>query len=172
MSDDATVRLRPAAPPRAQPDPGGVVLRILGWFLLVPGLCFLLLGLGLAADSWAFLGRAVETEAVVARLVESRGDGPLYAPVFAFKTAEGRLVEVTHDTATNPPAWTVGERLVLVYDPAAPGKAAPRTWLGLWLFATVFAGLGALLLAGGIACRIGARRILAGQAGAAQSAAA
>jgi hypothetical protein len=161
MSDDATVAIRPQA---TRPDPGARVLRIMSWLLGLAGLAFLLLGLGLLGRTTSFLGRAVETEALVARLVENRGADLLYTPVFAFKTPDGRLVEVTHSVATNPPAWGVGERVALLYDPEDPSRASPRTWLSLWLLPTIFTGLGVALLAGCVACRLGARRIVAGQA--------
>jgi Protein of unknown function (DUF3592) len=132
----------------------GETLRFQSWFLLVPGLAVLALAASLTLSTLSFLGRAVETDAVVARLERrvsrSASDGidrPAYFPVFAFTTAEGRRIEVVGSIGGDPPAWRGGETLRLLYDPRDPSVASPANPASLWFWEALW-GFAGLLLAG------------------------
>ena len=151
-NDDATVVLprpgaRPPGPvPPQRPSPGGLatLLRIVRWTSLVLALIFAAAGGIFALSTYDFVGRAVGAEAVVARLAERDGS---YAPVFRFRTAEGREVEIIHTVSSNPPMWRAGQTLRLLYDPQDPQTGAPDGWWSLWIMPVVLGGVALVLLA-------------------------
>jgi hypothetical protein len=70
----------------------------------------------------------------------------VYAPVFEFQSADGKVHRVEGD-ASNPPRHQVGDEVSLLYDPAAPEGARLESFSGLWLFAALFGIGGGVVLA-------------------------
>jgi hypothetical protein len=148
--DDATVVL-----PRTRPSSVPRVLRVFAWIQFAGGVAMLLVAAFLAWQTHDFASRAAETDAEVIRLLEHRdGSGPLYTPVFAFQTAQGQRIEVTHSASSNPPSWRPGQRLRLLYDPDKPERASPADGLSLWLLVIVFGGFGVGMLVLGAVFRV------------------
>ncbi|MGB8261715.1 MAG: DUF3592 domain-containing protein [Terracidiphilus sp.] len=68
-----------------------------------------------------------------------------YAPVFTFSTKDGKTVSVLSRTSSNPPAFHLGDRVTVLYDPANPEEARiDRLWQ-LWSLPLIFAALGLFL---------------------------
>jgi hypothetical protein len=63
---------------------------------------------------------------------------------------DGRAVQAEGRVFTNPPAWRLGERATLRYDPEAPERAAPATFFATWLLPLVLAGMGSAFVAVGV----------------------
>ncbi|WP_426958567.1 DUF3592 domain-containing protein [Muricoccus radiodurans] len=116
--------------------------RLVGWIFFPVGLLLLALGVWLFLDARAFVARADTAEAVVSSLSRNREGGT--APVFRFVTREGRAVEAPSNVFSSPPAWTVGERATLRYDPAAPERASPATFVGTYLAPAILLPLGVI----------------------------
>ena len=132
----------------------------------IAGSLFLVLGAGLLAVAvWGyvstrrFVAGAARTTGTVIKLAERRETDrgrtrTSYAPVVRFVTARGVHGEFPSRLGSNPPAYRVGDRVPVLYNPADPREAAIATFLSLWLFTllfgfvgTVFAGIGAVMLA-------------------------
>lgn len=166
---DATVVLRPpGTPPYPMPPPPDPIaagrrdlsrlMRILGWAALFWVLLFGGIGGMMALSTQDFLSRAEAAEGTVVRLVERDGS---YAPVFRFRTRDGREVDATHSVSSNPPMWRVGQTTRLLYDRDAPQTASPDSWTSLWLFPLIFGGVAALFLIGFVVLRVVAARMAA-----------
>jgi hypothetical protein len=72
----------------------------------------------------AFLRRALLTDGVVVQnaLAKNSDDGETYLPVVLFATQNGQRT-LTGKTATNPPVYSVGERVGVCFAPENPNDA-------------------------------------------------
>ena len=125
--------------------------------LLLPGLIFVALGAGLllgAAFAWLhtrrFVAGAVPAFGEVVGLYEHTDDGVSYSPVIRFSGPGGRAVEFTDNVASNPPGYSVGDRVKILYDPDRPRRARVATTFRLYVFATALAVVGGGFLAVGL----------------------
>jgi hypothetical protein len=101
----------------------------------------------------AFVGAAVSAQGTVVDLVAVRSsDGTTYRPVVRFQDGDGRTVEFSSSTSSNPPRYSRGEQLTVLYKPGDPHEAEIDGWFSLWGGPTIVAGLGSLffLVGGGI----------------------
>lgn len=125
--------------------------RVVGGFMGFFGLAFLLPGLGLlggAAFAWlhgARVDQLARSEGEVMRIVDGR-------PVVAFSLADGAVQEASGNVSSSPPAYEVGERVVVFYDPANPLEIVLDSFFERYFIATVLGGLGLAftVLGGGI----------------------
>ncbi|MBX6314157.1 MAG: DUF3592 domain-containing protein [Isosphaeraceae bacterium] len=128
--------------------------------LLFLGGLFALIGLGLLVGaSWSYdstrrfaAGAATATGTVtemVRREGREPGDSPTYAPRIRFRTARGRTVEFIGTPISNRPAYSVGDEVRVLYDPARPERASVAGFLALWGIALILGGIGALFTAVG-----------------------
>lgn len=125
--------------------------RILPWLIGVIGLG-MLLGAGfLFQHTREFVASAEEAQGEVIDLVRSRkriGSGmdqsATYKPVVQFSTNDGREVEFTSTTGSNPPAFTRGERVEVLYQPGTPERAKIASFFQLWGMPLIVGGIGAV----------------------------
>lgn len=92
--------------------------------------------------SWALSSGGAAAAGKVVALKESpatQDSGVTYAPVIEYKVA-GRSYTYTSPNSSHPPAYTVGERVTLLYDPADPGRARVDSWWELWLMPALLGG--------------------------------
>jgi len=85
---------------------------------------------------WKLQTGGESTEGTVIRLDEqSDADGGCctYVPVVEFD-AGGRAYSFEGGTASDPPAYQVGERVPVIYDPSNPQTAQIDKWSERWLF--------------------------------------
>lgn len=92
-----------------------------------------------------FLTRAVATEGEVIELVRSRSnDSTVYYPVVAFQDASGRQVEFQANSGTNPPSYSRGETVKVLYEPGEPEAARINGFFTLWGVPLILVMLGLL----------------------------
>lgn len=90
-----------------------------------------------------FLTRAVSAQGQVVDLILSRSsDTTTYYPVVVFRDASGRQVEFKSNSGTNPPSYTRGERVEVLYEPGEPEAARINGFFSLWGAAIIVGGLG------------------------------
>ncbi|MBI1732446.1 MAG: DUF3592 domain-containing protein [Gammaproteobacteria bacterium] len=78
-------------------------------------------------------------------LIRSRSDGSdTYKPVVNFVDQNGKTIEFTSSTSSNPPSYSVEEKVGVWYDPAKPEHAEIDGYFSLWGITTIFGGLGAI----------------------------
>jgi hypothetical protein len=121
---------------------------------LIVGTIFLPLGLGLLTGSaWTARSavdaraRAVRADGEVVELVEERSrnsSGSLWAPRVRFRIPDGRSFEFVSSVRTKPPAYAVGDRVAVRYDPDHPSEARIDDWLSWWFLPSLLGALGAV----------------------------
>ncbi len=86
--------------------------------------------------SWTLEQEGVTTTGTVVRLEESdsaEGGCCVYSPVIEF-TVDGQTYSFDGDTASDPPAYRVGEEVSVLYHPDEPETAQINKWTERWLF--------------------------------------
>ena len=104
--------------------------RFLGKQLLGPlaftlfGLLFFAIGSGLTLRQRTLENKGVEAPGSVVGLRENcDSDGCTYAPEIQFTTTSGQSIQFVSSYYSSPPAYDVGETVVVVYPPDTPDKA-------------------------------------------------
>ena len=90
---------------------------------------------------------AGRTEGEVAALI--RGGKGSSRPVVRY-AVDGKPFEITGWMSTSPPAYSVGEKVTVLYNPENPADGRIDSFVERWLFPVVFGGVGALLLVIGV----------------------
>lgn len=113
-------------------------------YLFAVGILFTIGVLALAASVYfaletrQFLERAIETQGTVVEIVKrvSTGNGRVsYVPIVEYKDHKARTQTVLRVDGTSPPAYYVGEGVVVIYDPTDvdyPRNARLRTFGEIW----------------------------------------
>ncbi len=121
-----------------------VVIAALGFGLVFAALG---LGLGIRQARWEAL-----SQRAVAQVVRQVSDGDdLYSPELRFPTPDGGAVSFVAGTAANPPAYALGEKVTVLYDPAKPEQAVIDSFMARWFMPLLFAGFGLIWLVIGVA---------------------
>lgn len=130
-----------------------------------------LLGAGLLAGGlyWArqnqsLVAEGSRAEGTVVSLIDTgSGSKRKWKPLVRFVAADGRSVEFTTSTSSSPPAYSVGERVRVLYRASSPEEAAIDGFLALWLGPLILGGVGAgfLGIGGGMIVYAKARARLA-----------
>lgn len=129
----------------------------------IVGLVFSVIGIGLLlGDIYAykrtsrFIGNSEKAGGVVTELVKSYsgrsgsfGDSgmsgsPVYAPVVRFKTPDGREFEFKSAVSSNPPSYSAGDSVEVLYDKNNPASAEINGFFSLWFTVLILSFLGAL----------------------------
>jgi hypothetical protein len=111
---------------------------------------FTLVGIGMLTGAFllynstnSFLKEAVTAEGTVVELVRSRSsDSTTYAPVIHFIDGTGETVEFTSSTSSNPPSYSEGEKVEVLYLPSRPQEAKINSFFSLWGAVVIVGGLG------------------------------
>lgn len=112
---------------------------------LVVGLAAIAVALGSGIYNLVFLCRIGSATGTIKSLapVVNQGDGALnYLPVFTFTAQDGHSYTVTADVAANPPEFTVGQAVRVLYIRTDPAGAKLGSFWQLWFVTIVCAGLG------------------------------
>jgi hypothetical protein len=116
----------------------GVVFSLVG---------FLLFGIGVLIfiRTRMFISRSQEVKGSVIKMLTSSGSegGTVYAPVFRFTTIQGQSMEVAESVYSNPPGFSVGQVVDILYDPQNPSNARAKKWSSLYFVPLLLGGLGA-----------------------------
>ena len=103
-----------------------------------------------------FLETAARTEGTVVELIRSRSDGSdTYKPVVHFVDQNGKTIEFTSSTSSNPPSYSVDEKVGVWYDPMKPQHAEIDGYFSLWGITAIFGGLGAIFFLVGAGIIVG-----------------
>ncbi len=117
-----------------------------------------LIALFLYMRTRSFIGRAREAKGRVIEMVYSRnsseGTSGGYSAVYQFKTLDGQSVVKQDGLSTNPPRFTVGQELSVLYEPGDPNKAQINTWMSLYFVPVLLGGIGLIFAVVGIALAV------------------
>lgn len=127
-----------------------------GWFCLVCGLACIGVAFVFAILTAIFIHNAIETNGKVAGLIpvaDKENHSTNYAPIFTFIASDGRTYTATSNTSSNPPEFSHGQNVRVLYDPRNPSHAHLKSTIQLWLLSLIcaplgvfYAALGSLLL--------------------------
>lgn len=114
------------------------------------GSMFLVIGVGFSWSSYSLLTVAKRSEGTVIKLVQNgqqarHGNRAGVAPVVEF-FLEGNRHEFQSWLSTSPPQFDVGDKVTVLYDPNDPRRAGIESFVTLWLFPTIFGGIGVVML--------------------------
>ncbi|ASK35373.1 hypothetical protein CEK62_13770 [Alcanivorax sp. N3-2A] len=124
------------------------IVIVAGYGLLVFGV-FSLIGSGVSAlNTSRFLDTAVSASGTVTELVSKRDDdnGLMYSPRVHFRDGEGNSVRFVPNMSSNPPAYSVGEGVRVLYAPGHSEQARLNGFFSLWGASSITGGLGVLLV--------------------------
>src|SRR5215831_12083326 len=111
------------------------------------GLLMMVLALAWYANVRAFVSRATVAPGMVVDLLPSRSDNSTtWRPVVRFTSADRQNIEFTSSTSSNPPSYSKGEKVEVLYAPANPRDAKINGFFSLWGGPSIVGGLGAVFL--------------------------
>ncbi len=129
-------------------------ISILKYFFAVLGVAALLGAFSAYKNTQDFLDEAVMVEGRVIELIRSvrkTGSGSdsnqtkvRYRPVIVFETRTGQSVEFTASTGSNPPAYSVGHPVNVLYQESEPAKARIDDFSSLSGQPLILAALGSI----------------------------
>ncbi len=101
---------------------------------------FAVVGLAILAGAYAlfsntqdFLDSAVTTNGIVVDLLRSdSSDSIVYHPAVEFSTQDGTIIEFTSSAGTNPPSYSRGEIVTVLYQESFPERAKIKGFFTLW----------------------------------------
>mgnify|MGYP006188413307 CR=1 FL=1 len=121
---------------------------------------FTIIGFGMLVGAFflfsstnTFLDEAVSARGTVVDLIRSSGSsdsGPTYAPVVQFTTSSGQAIEFTSSVSSNPPSYSPGESVEVLYLPNQPHNAKMSSFFSLWGGATIVGSMGGIFFLIGV----------------------
>ena len=89
-----------------------------------------------------FIEKSIETQGTVVELLMSRSSSSsdrsiTYRPLVQFTDNKGIPIEFFSTTSSNPPGYSVNEKVEVIYDPESPNKAKIKSFFSLWGGATI-----------------------------------
>ena len=90
-----------------------------------------------------FIQTSVTAQGVVIDLVESRSDDSItYAPRVQFETSDNEIIEFQSSSSSNPPSYSRGETVEVLYQEYSPQDAQINGFFSLWGGACIVAVIG------------------------------
>lgn len=121
-----------------------------------------------ARSTYTFIHTATKTDGRIVGLikVQSRSNHPgfTYEPVFRFTAANGQSYTVRSRASSNPPEFTVGQTVQVLYSPGDPAHARLNSTAQLWLVPIICTSIGLVFtFLGGLLFRLNRRYRADGQ---------
>jgi len=123
------------------------------WAMMVLPSLFILVGAVMLIDTVTFAGRAeratgtvVSVERVVSTIGSSRAPSHSYRPTIRYADASGQQHEAVTYVSTSHYGFAPGEKVEILYDPAAPEEVRIASPFSLWGLPFLLMGLGGLFL--------------------------
>lgn len=94
-----------------------------------------------------FLETAITSEAIVIKLVDaqnSSSNSVMYAPLVQFLDENENKIEFLSSSSSNPPSYTVGEKVEVVYNQENPNEAKIKGFFSIWGGVTILGILGVI----------------------------
>jgi len=120
-------------------------LLVAGWILTALAPMMIIAAIAGAISELNFLRTASKAQGTVVELVEHNGDhGSSYAPIYVFYDAAGQEQKVYSRCSSYPPAYQVGDKISVLYDPRSPREAQIERFFDTWGWMTIGGGIGLL----------------------------
>ncbi|HEX7129392.1 MAG TPA: DUF3592 domain-containing protein [Rhodanobacteraceae bacterium] len=124
---------------------------IVKFVFLVVGVAMLAAAVYMYGNTRSFLAGAVRANGTVVALQRTESlehddhhtyQTVSYFPIVQFTDASGKRIEFTSDSGSNPPAWSRGDHVEVLYRADAPGKPRINSFMSLWFGTLIAGGLG------------------------------
>lgn len=137
-------------------------LRIVPWIFMIVGLVLLWFGYSTYTSTQQFLKVALKASGTVVEMREvydSEDGDYTYRPIIDFTDRRGVAHTYTSATSSYPPAYEVGDKVELLYDPQKPDQVSINTWIDLYLGVLILGIIGGtFVLISGLILYFGYRR--------------
>ena len=103
------------------------------------------LAIAFGIHTYISLRRSLSTSGVIvgeARVHDPDNDSLSFAPVFSFATANGQTYTITSTVSSNPPEFSVGQHVKVLYKEGDPRVARLESFRQLWTMGIVLSSLG------------------------------
>jgi len=123
------------------------------YMAVLMGAISLIVAVSSALNTRSFVAGAAHADGIVIALLRPPrcdSNSNAVAPLVRFVTADGETVEFRSDTASDPPSYTRGERVGVLYRPLAPRDARIDDFESLWASAVFFGATGTIIFGTGI----------------------
>lgn len=121
------------------------VLSVIKYLFSAIGVALLAGAFYLYQSKQEFLEKADRVQGTVVELIAKRSDkSTTYAPVVVFKTKKGQEIKYFSSVSSNPPSYSEGENVEMLYDPQNPHDASINGFFSLWLGPLILSILGAI----------------------------
>ncbi|MBA4018786.1 MAG: hypothetical protein C0483_16585 [Pirellula sp.] len=156
LVDEALVQVKRLQPARSanfgasvttKKSKGGLI--IAGLILTLFGGIFGSVGGVFAYKTWRFEKMGHKVDGEVVSMVRDGGKNNGSKPVVKYVVA-GKQYEIVGSISSSPPAWKVGEKATVYYNPDDPTDAQLSGFVERWLFPTIFGGIGGVIASVGI----------------------
>ncbi len=124
------------------------------WLFAGIGVALLVGALALALSTRRFIASADRSTGTVVELIQVRDkdDGSVtYKPVVEYTSKRGQRITFTSSFSSNPPSYSVGESVDVLYAPDEPNDARIDGFGSLWLGPLILSLIGAVFAAIGLA---------------------
>lgn len=122
---------------------------------------FIILGIGMLIGAFfiykktsQFVEKSIQTQGTVVELLKSRSSSSsdnsiMYSPLIQFTDGKGTQIEFSSSNSSNPPSYSVNEKVEVIYNPESPNNAKIKSFFSIWGGVTMLGILGAILFATG-----------------------
>lgn len=111
------------------------------------GIVFLLVGINLLSKSIKLSSDGISVQAQVTDVKTSRiGKNTYYTPEIRFTTPDGETVKVQLDKTTRAPAYSVGNKVGIIYSQDNPQKVLVDSFFNKYGFPVIFIMAGVITL--------------------------
>ncbi len=131
--------------------------RLFGSIFAGVGSIFVIAGIIIAVNTRSIAGKSISAQGTVIDLVKHTSkdsDGSsftAYYPVIKFTANSGKPIEFEANSGSNPPTYTKGQKVEILYNPQEPESAKINTLSDFWILPAMFIGMGSVfVLIGGI----------------------
>ncbi len=119
------------------------IISITKYVFIATGIGMLVGAYFLYANTQEFLKSALTADGTVVELVRARAnDSVIYRPVVEFRAQDGSVVEFVSSSGSNPPGYSQGEVVGVLYQESSPEQARISGFFSLWGGAVILAGIG------------------------------
>ncbi|WKB82449.1 DUF3592 domain-containing protein [Cellulophaga lytica] len=115
---------------------------------------FTVIGIGMLVGAFfafqstnSFLQNATETQGIVIQMLESSSSSSsdnsiTYKPLVEFTDKNGDQFQFTSTISSNPPSYSINEKVDVLYNADTPNKAKIKGFFSLWGLSTILGGIG------------------------------
>lgn len=107
---------------------------IIKYLSLIFGTLMLIIAFYFYKSITQFIENSIETQGTVVELIESRSsrNSILYKPLVKFTDDKGTKIKFLSATSSNPPSYSVNEKVQVIYNPESPNKAKIKSFFSIW----------------------------------------